>query len=307
MLQITDKMAFCGKALNKLHMMIFSIFVFKLKDKIVLNYLKANYGNFIKNYKCNLIPPKKNIKSPIFCCWLQGEENAPRLVKICIESIKKHSNGHDVIIISEKNVCDYVDIPAYILENLHSGKISRTFFSDIVRVALLASYGGMWIDATFFLTQDLPDDYFEHEIFSAAKQPEPKGRRGVCISKFRWTGSFIGAKNSNHILFCFLRDFFYEYEKKEIVNIDYLLVDYLIFIAFENFPQVHNDIKNIPDNNLDFGWLFHAMNKPFDKNKQNEMFNGSTFCYKLSYKIKWKLFRGKKETYYNHFLNGEKN
>lgn len=52
--KITDKMAFCAKAFNKLKIMAFSIFLFKMKDKIVLNWIYKNYGEFIDSYKKNL-------------------------------------------------------------------------------------------------------------------------------------------------------------------------------------------------------------------------------------------------------------
>ena len=302
--ELTDKMAFCGKAFNKLHLIPLSILFFQLKDKIVLNYIEKYYGNFILNYKpCNLSPKKQFVKIPIWVCWLQGEENAPALVKKCISSIRQHSNGHEVIVLTDDNINEYVDIPEYIIKNVQSGILSRTSYSDIVRSALLASYGGMWIDATFFLTQDLPESYFTYSIFSAAKQPEPKDRRNVCISRYRWTGSFIGASSSNNKLFCFLRDFLYEYEKREVVFIDYLLIDYLIYVAYKNFEEVNSAINAIPDNNLDFGWLFHVMNKPFDEEKAKTMFEGKTFAYKLSWKMNWKTSIQGKETFFGNFIS----
>lgn len=302
--KLTDKMAFCGKAFNKLHIMPISILFFKIKDKIVLNYIKKQYSNFISNYKPCVLSPKKQFENlPIWVCWLQGEENAPALVKKCISSIRQHANGHEVIVLTENNIKEYIDIPEYIVKNVQSGILSRTSYSDIVRSALLASYGGMWIDATFFLTQDLPENYFSYSIFSAAKQPEPKDRRNVCISRYRWTGSFIGASSSNNKLFCFLRDFLYEYEKREVVFIDYLFIDYLIYVAYKNFEEVNSAINAIPDNNLDFGWLFHVMNKPFDEEKAKTMFEGKTFAYKLSWKMNWKTSVQGKETFFGNFIS----
>lgn len=138
--KITDKMAFCGKAFNKLHLMPISVLFFTLKDKIVLNYIEKQYGNFISQYTLCSLPPKKQFENlPIWVCWLQGEENAPKLVKKCISSIRQHANGHEVIILTENNIKEYIDIPEYIIENAQRGILSRTNFSDIVRFALLAS------------------------------------------------------------------------------------------------------------------------------------------------------------------------
>lgn len=305
---LTDKIAFCAKTFNKLHLMPISILLFKLKGKIVLDYIRQNYGNFITDYKPVILAVKKEFeKSPIWVCWLQGEENAPVLVKKCISSIRNHSNGHPVIVLSDSNISNFVDIPDYIIRKVNNGTLSRTSYSDIVRSALLASYGGMWIDATFFITQDLPETYFEYSLFSAAKQIEPKDRRNVCISRYRWTTSFIGSKNPNHLLFCFVRDFFFEYIKTHSECIDYLLFDYIIYICYINFDSVKKDLDAIPDNNLDFGWLFHVMNKNFDSEKCKQMFNGKTIAYKLSWKIKWKRKFKNKKTFYGAFLDGELN
>lgn len=305
--KITDKMAFCAKAFNKLKIMPLSILLFKMKDKIVLNWIYKNYGLFIDSYKKKLSTDKKFSfsKPPIWVCWFQGEENAPLLVKKCIASIRKNSNGHDVIVITDSNISDFIDIPFQILEKVTTGKLSRTNFSDIVRSMLLASYGGMWIDATFFITKSIPEDYFAYPVFSAAKQPEPKDRRNVCISRYRWTGSFLGADKSNHLLFCFLKDMLLEYEKQNSVFIDYLLIDYFIYIAYEKFEEVRKDIDNIPDNNLNFGWLFHVMNKPFDKEEAEKMLKCETLVFKLSYKMNWKKERYGKITYFGKLINQE--
>lgn len=302
--KITDKMAFCAKAFNKLKIMPLSILIFKMKDKIVLNWIYKNYGDFIKNYKKNSRAKPKVLfeKPPIWVCWLQGEENASILVKKCIASIRMNSNGHKVVVVNEKNISDFVDIPGQIFEKLARRSLSRTHFSDILRFMLLSTYGGMWIDSTFFITKKLPESYFEYILFSAAKQPEPNDRKNVCISRCRWTSSFLGANKNNHLLFCFLRDILLEYEKNNSVFIDYLLIDYFIYIAYTEFKEVRNDIDAIPDNNIDFGWLFHSMNKKFDINEAKKMLFGETLAFKLSYKIKWKKQTRGKITYFGKFM-----
>lgn len=302
--KITDKMAFCAKVFNKLKLMPLSIFLFKLKDKIVLDWIYKNYGNFIKNYKISspMVPKIAFEKLPIWVCWLQGEENAPIIVKKCIASTKKNAGEHPVVIVTEENISDFVDIPKSIIEKVEVGVLSRTSFSDIVRVMLLSVYGGIWIDATFFIAKKIPESYFEYPLFSAAKQPEPRSRKNVCISRYRWTSSFIGANKPNHILFAFLRDILLEYEKNNSVFVDYLLIDYFIYIAYTKFSEVRNDIDAIPDNNIDFGCFFHSMNKKFDENEAQKMFFGETLAFKLSYKIKWKKQTRGKITYFGKFM-----
>ncbi|MCR5400437.1 MAG: capsular polysaccharide synthesis protein, partial [Treponema sp.] len=87
--------------------------------------------------------------SPIFVMWLQGGEDVmPEAVKMCFNSLKKRCNTHPIYLISEKNLAEYIDLPPKINEKFKDGRISRAFFSDIVRASLLYKYGGTWIDST---------------------------------------------------------------------------------------------------------------------------------------------------------------
>lgn len=43
---------------------------------------------------------------------------------------------------------------------------TRTFLSDLLRVALLATYGGVWLDATILLSAPLPKEYSEADFFA---------------------------------------------------------------------------------------------------------------------------------------------
>ena len=65
----------------------------QLKDE-VYRKLKKKYSYVLENWK-----GKKNEKSnKVWVCWLQGEENAPELIKKCISSIKENAVNREVII-----------------------------------------------------------------------------------------------------------------------------------------------------------------------------------------------------------------
>ena len=51
------------------------------------------------------------------------------------------------------------------LRELEDKKINFAHFTDIIRLALLINYGGVWIDATILLTDYLPQEYFEMDYF----------------------------------------------------------------------------------------------------------------------------------------------
>lgn len=62
-------------------------------------------------------------------------------------------------------MAQYVDIPDYILQKYKQGKMTRTHLSDIVRLLLLSKYGGVWIDSTILLTNELPHYVIESPLF----------------------------------------------------------------------------------------------------------------------------------------------
>ena len=55
---------------------------------------------------------------------------------------------------------DYVTFTDEIINKFNSGKIDYTHMSDILRAELLYRYGGMWIDATYLVTQKICEKNF---------------------------------------------------------------------------------------------------------------------------------------------------
>ena len=49
--------------------------------------------------------------------------------------------------------------------------ISRTMFSDLLRMNLLATYCGIWIDSTFFCTKPCFESYMSQPLWSI-KRPD---------------------------------------------------------------------------------------------------------------------------------------
>lgn len=108
------------------------------------------------------ILPKDKI---IWTCWLQGEENAPLIVKRCLDSIRQYADGYEVVVLDLKTISQYVSIPDYIEKKYQEGIIPHAHFSDIVRLMLLQKYGGVWIDSTILLTGSLPQYITDSPLF----------------------------------------------------------------------------------------------------------------------------------------------
>ena len=144
------------------------------KHDIMIRYYEKTFGDFLKTYDYdhkNKKLPKSEYSDCIWVCWWQGLERAPELVKVCVDSIKRNAGNHRVIILTDDNYKQYVDIPKWVEEKRNKGIISRTHYSDILRLSLLAQHGGMWIDSTFFCTGIELQEYFKVSLWSI-KRPD---------------------------------------------------------------------------------------------------------------------------------------
>ena len=144
------------------------------KHDIMIRYYEKTFGDFLETYDYNhgnQELPKSEYADCIWICWWQGLNQAPDLVKVCVNSIKRNAGNHRVIVLTEDNYKQYVDIPAWVEEKKNKGIITRTNYSDLLRLSLLAKHGGMWIDSTFFCTQPVLDDYFHYPLWSI-KRPD---------------------------------------------------------------------------------------------------------------------------------------
>lgn len=125
--------------------------------------LKRQYLNFVENFE----PSKKQRLNcnKVWICWFQGIENAPDIVKKCVDSIKKNINDREIVIITKENYSKYVTLPDYIIDKWEKGIISNAHFSDILRIELLIEHGGLWLDATTYCTGAVPDYIDNSDLF----------------------------------------------------------------------------------------------------------------------------------------------
>ena len=250
--------------------------------------------------------------------WWQGEDNCPTVVKLCWASLRKHCGNHKVIIITKDNYKDYVTLPEYIISKVKAGYISFTHLSDIIRADLLVKYGGLWIDSTMFVADDIPEEAFFHGMKQVKTHTFPGRKRAFSleyytiryfekpvydwytISFYRWAGFCFAAKNTDSLLFSFMREMFYEYWKNHDKLMHYLLIDYFLAIAFDEFPEFRQAWENIPVNNSHC--LKLAAYESWDAEKYAEL-RQTTRLFKMTYKVKYPVKTDSgNETVYGHLL-----
>ena len=132
----------------------------KTKQKLEKKY-KWKLEEFDKTY----IEKEHKTSDTIWICWFQGMDNAPDLVKKCYHSVVKNNPGKKVIVLTEKNISDYVTFPEYIVTKWKQGVITHTHMTDLLRLELLITYGGLWLDATVLCTGTAPEYFFDSDLF----------------------------------------------------------------------------------------------------------------------------------------------
>lgn len=253
------------------------------KHKEIKKWLVNHYIDIIEKYKKEKLNAKEAIKSNIiWIFWWQGIQNAPEIVKKCMESIKTQVTEKQIIFISKENYSEFIKIPEEILRKVEEGIFTKTFFSDMIRMNLLSKYGGFWMDATIFMTQDIFQE-ISQEDFYTLKLEKDNFHNQKMVSKGNWCGFFIGGKSNK--LFNFVYEFLKEYMIQEDFLIEYFLIDYVISIAYETFEDVKTMIDCVPSNNEKIFELYQHINEGYESQIYQEIMKKNKI-HKLSCKDK---------------------
>lgn len=135
----------------------------KAFGRILMDYMRKNWLQAADNVPVTSVI-RNDHEERIFTLWLQGEEQAPDIVKSCFASIRKHCT-QPLVILDGKTVFDWITLPEAIVEKYRAGKIKPAHFADICRVELLHTYGGYWLDSTCYVSTPIPAWITEHDFF----------------------------------------------------------------------------------------------------------------------------------------------
>lgn len=185
------------------------------------------YNKLFEKYKKDIDEFKNNEKQEssnyVWICWFQGIEKAPDLIKACINSIKKNMPDRNIVILTDENIKDYVQLPDYIIEKYNKGIIPKAHFSDAIRIELLCKYGGIWIDSTVLCTSSNIPKYILDAPLFVYKSFDLFRTNELPTVASNW---FIASKTNNSILLL-TRKLLFNYWKNENE-----LMDYHIFHLF---------------------------------------------------------------------------
>lgn len=214
----------------------------QIKHKTIMAYLYKHYYKAISNKHLHNEEKTNPYPQRIWTAWLQGEENAPEVIQLTISSIRKNAGGHIVVVLTNNNIDDYVQIPQKIKKKHDDGIIGHAHYVDVIRMLILARYGGIWLDATTFLHKPIEEDAFDSQFYSIGFNTK---RLNKYVSDYKWiVGHIGGCKDSKYL--GQISTMLVSYWEEHSIPIDYFVFDYLIAVLYKNdfsFQSVVDDLK----------------------------------------------------------------
>lgn len=203
-------------------------------------------------------------KTAIWVYWDQGIDAAPEMVRLCYQQLQEtvsryHSNAYELVALSAENLKDFVCLPDFIEKKYAHGKITRTHYSDLLRLELLVQYGGIWIDSTVLVTGALPDYLTDEPMFFFRNSPTM-----ACSANF---SSWVLKADIHHPSILILqkaREVLFAYWREHDHLLDYLLLHLIVQLIVDKNATCKQHAEQVP-------WICNSasrvlglsMNKPY--------------------------------------------
>lgn len=258
--------------------------IYAKSHRAVAKFLHRKYASLIAQKQINYSEGQREEYFPIWVFWWQGEVEAPKIVKICIENTRKHAGPHPVHVISRENYESFVSLPSALLKEVQNGKISVTHLSDVLRMTLLAELGGLWLDATVYCTKLLDGPQFEQPVFTG-RNP---GGDYTNVSNWEWTTYAMFGWKGNW-LYSLVRDVFYRYLEEHSYFVDYFLMDHIIRLVTRVCVPAAQELRMVECNNEDVYLLNQQFDNAYTEKLEWAYKNSQTWLYKLTWKKEYAL------------------
>ena len=237
-------------------------------------------------------------KIPVWVYWHQGFGSAPDIVKLCVASIMANiPDNCELILLDKYNIGKYTKLPDYVVKRT---KKNYTHSSNMLRAALLYLYGGMWIDATFLLTDQIPASCFENDYWFLKDYRENPENEEEYVELPAI--ECIYSKPGNEMLF-YLYNMLCNYWRYNEKIYHYFLKDGVLEYGYRTggFPKKY--IDDVPYTNLGrYNFFGEGMNCTYSPQEYKKRV-GNTIFFKQTYKFKVKYYdyMHDKITFYKYF------
>lgn len=230
----------------------------------------------------------------IWLFWKQGLENAPKLVEKCYESICRNKPvDFEIVLLSDKNLSEYIHLPDYILDKYEKGYITTTHLSDIIRLELLCMYGGCWIDATVFCSDTIPMYMLTGDMF-VFKLPSV-----LNVSVVEMSSWWIFSDKENKLIHL-TRQMLYEYWKQERDIRNYFLLHIIMSKLINENLDCRDIFQRIPYFNSGNAHVLQGKLEAEYAEEEWQIIRSISCVHKLTYKNKY--LQGDIYNYYTALL-----
>ena len=247
-----------------------------IKSKIIPAFFARTYVPRIKGLRTDAVETEN--PETIWSFW--DGTNVPDIVRACVKSIEKNAKPFVHKMLDFKTIGDYSNLPGYIHDRVRGGTMSLIHFSDVLRLNLLLNHGGVWMDATDFMTAPIPGFITDADFFVFLTDKK------TYFSYSFMQNCFIRAKKNAFLLRAW-HDLCLHYWKDEDKKIiDYFAHQLMFKAMIENDPAARAEFAKMPhateDETLQFvgAKLFDR----FDPDEWEKIRNGS-FFQKVTYKV----------------------
>lgn len=210
----------------------------------------AQYENGeIEKYPLKAKKEIPNSEKIIWQYWGQGfsKNDVPEVVQMCFDSVDKYKGDYTVIRLCDDDLNEFVDLPQYVYYKYNNEVFGKAHFSDLVRLALLTAYGGVWLDATILLTAPLEDKLVNNDWFMYQRdwgEEDKKLWRRTYAYYFSWHKDFkvrllnsvIYAKKEVAVISDFFQLLLYYWKAENCIK-DYFFFQILFTQYMEKFPE----------------------------------------------------------------------
>ena len=120
-------------------MLVFTTFVLNRKkvNEHWVNHVDSTHTQFSE---------EKGVPKIIWMYWESSNKNY--LVEECIQQVQRVCPDFKLNVLNKKTVTQYIEIPNF------NKSLEVAHIADFIRLSLLEKYGGIWVDASIFLTED---------------------------------------------------------------------------------------------------------------------------------------------------------
>lgn len=182
------------------------------------------------------------IPNILWTCWLQGLEQAPLLVHQCVASQRKCFPNYEHHVLTLDNYEEWVDLPETIKQKFKHGRIPAALFSDLLRLAVLHKYGGVWMDATVLCTGLVNDKLQKRwQLVMESKMTVFRyfaSKNKIATGVSNWFIATVAGNTVVRAVYDMLLAYWQDYD----CTVDYYMMHLFLELSQRHFPEIWTEM-----------------------------------------------------------------